>query len=395
MAALAISGSAIGQAPAAPSFELLLADGTTVTATGLEGEPAAGFAAHVGPSRRTFAPNTVVAILGCAVQPLDQAVAWLRGGDRVTGMLVGGDAAGDRVTLLSPALGSLELAVDRLAAFVTPGHGDLDLDRMPLPAGVGEAVFLPARVGFDLVAGSLHRFTERGLRFAADGQETPRAYALADLVALRIAEPEPRKDAPTALLVTRTGDRLGVHVRNFSATGVRCELEGARTVEVRYGDLASLVLLGAPLHLSDLEPVRVAESGFDGPVVHPFCRDRSALGGPLVAGGRTYGKGIGVHARSRLEFTVPAGAARFLCRVAFDAAALGLPVVPSADVRITQNGKVVFEQKGLAVGDAPRDSGVLSVRPGDTIALEVDCGRGRDIGDIVDWLCPMFLPAVQ
>lgn len=392
---LATAAVGLAQAPADPTFELLLADGTTVVATGLEGEPAKGLAAQVGGSRRAFAPQAVLAIHGTAVQPLDQAAAWLGGGDVVLGMLVGGDADGNHVTMLSPTLGSLDIAIDRLCAFVTPGHGNLGPAQLALPAGVGEAVFLPARVGFDLLAGSVHRFSDRGLRFAAEGQDAPRHYALADFVALRIADPEPRPEPPTALLLTRTGDKLGVHVRNFSATGVRCELEGARTVEVRYADLAALTFLGGAVFLSDLEPAAITESGYDGPAVHPWQRDRSAFGSALVAGGRACGKGLGVHARSRLEYRVPDGAARFFCRVAFDAAALGLPVVPSADARITVNGKIAFEQKGLGAGDPPRASGVLNVRPGDTIALEIDFGRGRDLGDCVDWLCPVFLPAVQ
>jgi hypothetical protein len=36
---------------------------------------------------------------------------------------------------------------------------------------------------------------------------------------------------------------------------------------------------------------------------------------------------------------------------------------------------------------------MLKVRSGQQLALEVDFGAGRDLGDRVDWLSPVFLPA--
>jgi hypothetical protein len=92
-------------------------------------------------------------------------------------------------------------------------------------------------------------------------------------------------------------------------------------------------------------------------------------------------------------FTVPEGAGRFWTRVAFDDEAVRLPVRGIVDARILLGDEVVFEVRGLAAGDAPRSSGLVPVRAGQRLSLEVDFAAGRDLGDRVDWLSPVFLPA--
>jgi hypothetical protein len=61
-------------------------------------------------------------------------------------------------------------------------------------------------------------------------------------------------------------------------------------------------------------------------------------------------------------------------------------------VRIEVDGKVVFARDGLGAGQVV-DPGPLPVVAGATVVLDVDVGRGRDLGDRVDWLSPVFLPA--
>ena len=115
-------------------------------------------------------------------------------------------------------------------------------------------------------------------------------------------------------------------------------------------------------------------------------------GEALVAGGRTFGKGLGVHSRSRLYFAVPDGAARFWTRVAIDDTAAALLVRADVDVRVLLDGKIVFAKQGLGPGQSPLDSGQIAVAPGQELVLEVDFGKGRELGDRVGWLAPVFLP---
>jgi hypothetical protein len=335
--------------------------------------------------------DQLLALHGAATVEAGLPCAWLAGGDVVRGALVGGDEAGDALELLSPTLDKVTVAVDRLLA-LTRNAQSVPAD-LALPEGVTEAVFRRAKFGFDLVVGSVHQFGSRGVRFASQGEAEPKWLALDDLVGLRIADPLPREGEAEAMLWTRTGDRLGVALRGADAEGLRCELEGGRAAVVRWTDVAALVRRGRAMHLSDLEPVQVAESGFDGDTLYPWQRDRAVLGGPLVAGGRSYGKGLGVHGKARLVYRVPEGVDRFWTRVALDDTAAALSVRPSVDVRVLVDSEVAWAHKDLVAGIEPVDTGVLAVRAGQRLTLEVEFGAGRELGDRVAWLLPVFLPA--
>ncbi len=387
-------GAAAPQSEASPPLELALRQGEVVRATALDGSVQDGFTASLPNGRLPIAGADLIAVHGVAARPVELAAVWLQGGDVVRGTLTGGDAAGNVVRLLSPVLGPIELEVDRIAAYVPRGGGsDLTPARLELPDGVDEALFVRARIGYDLRVGRLHRFDPQGLRFALDDSDDPQLYREKAFVALRIGDPAPRERAPIATLVTRTGDRLGCDAVTFGAASVRIELETGRTVDVRYGDLGCLTLHGNCRHLSELQPSAAVENGFDGPVVHPYRRNATALGGPLVASDRTHAMGLGVHSKSRLTFTVPPDCEAFWTRVALDDSAAALPLRANVDVRVLHNGITVFEQRGLETGDRPRDTGLIAVTPGMDLVLEVDFGKGRDLGDRVDWLTPVFLPA--
>ncbi len=125
--------------------------------------------------------------------------------------------------------------------------------------------------------------------------------------------------------------------------------------------------------------------------LYPFQRDRTVSGNFLVAGGRTHGKGLGVHSRSRLSFRVPAGFSRFYCLVAVDDEVKSLALRADVDVKVLSGDRELFAFQGLGSGDAVVDIGVLEVSPGDLITLEVDYGKGMGLADRVDWLSAVFL----
>jgi hypothetical protein len=388
-APLAAQASAPNAAPARAALTVATLDGRLLAADALVAADD-GYLLR-GPSGEIRLPRDgLLALHGAPIQEAGLPCAWLAGGEVVRGALVGGDDAGDELELLSPTLDKVAIAVDRLAALTRTAQSEpADL---VLPEGVAEAVFRRAKFGFDLVVGSVHQFGARGVRFAAQGQAEPKWLALDELVGLRIADPLPREGEAEATLWTRTGDRLGVALRGSDAAGLRCELEGGRAAVVRWTDVAALVVRGGAMHLSDLEPAQVAEGGYDGETLYPWRRDRAVLGGPLVAGGRSFGKGLGVHGKCRLVYRVPDGVDRFWTRVALDDTAAALPVRPSVDVRVLVDSEVAWARQDLVAGAEPADTGVLRVAPGQRLTLEVEFGKGRELGDRVAWLLPVFLP---
>lgn len=389
-AVVAAAASGCATAQQGP-FELALRDGTVLAAQSVVGDAASGFDVQTMAGQRThLAASAVLAIHGAAVTVPALAAAHLAGGDVVRGTLSGGDASGDRLELLSPVLGPVPLLVDRLSLLAAAGAPPLLL--LALPDGVEEALFVRANVGFDVVAGTLHQFGAPGIRFQAEGSE-PRWFATGDYFALRLAGATAPAQPPTALLLTRTADRLGVLQASATAEAWTLRGEGDRDLRLRAGDLACLTFVGAgAVFASDLTPSDVRESSVDGDVLWSWQRDRSALGGPLQVAGRAHGKGLGVHSKCRLAFRVPDGAARFWTRVGIDDSASELPLRTDVDVAIEIDGKVAFQKRGLHSGEVV-DAGMLPVTPGGTLVLEVDFGRGRDLGDRVDWLSPVFLPA--
>lgn len=389
-AALAFAATALAQGE---RFDVVLRDGSVAVARTIAGSPATGFELELGAGRRHVAAADLLAVCGPPVLEAVAPGAYLAGGDVVFGDLAGGDAAGNYLELVSPVLGRVRIAADRLAALANPGLA-APL-RLPLPAGVSEALFVRVAVGYDTIAGTLHQFGEPGVRFQPEGAAAPRWFGRGDFAALRLAEAVPRASQAPVQLLTRTGDRLGVSLQRWSSDTCSCELESGTIVSLRPQDVAALVFSSGAVFLSDLEPAKLDESGFEGDVVYPLQRDRNVLGGPLVSSGRSYGKGLGVHARSRVSFTVPANCERFWTRVGFDDSTTTLWLEPRAEVRVLVGNAVVFEQKDMVVGQPVCTTGLLAVKPGDTVTLSVDYGRGRDLGDRINWLLPMFLPAAR
>ncbi|HEX5051246.1 MAG TPA: NPCBM/NEW2 domain-containing protein [Planctomycetota bacterium] len=385
-ACLGIAGLAAAQAT---PFEVARRDGRVLAATEVRGDPDHGWLVTVQGKAQPVPASELLLVLAAPVHEAELASVHLAGGDVLRGALVGGDAAGDRLELLSPVLGRVVVRVDRVAALAAPGCVRPLLLR--LPDGVQEGLFVRAAIGYDLVAGTLHQFGEQGVRFQPDGAAAPRWYSPRDFVALRIADAARRGAAAPVQLLTRAGDRIGVTVTRIDASTMTCELEGGAVVQLRLADLACASFAGSGTFLSDLEPSEVVESGFGGEAVYAWQRDRAATGGALAVAGRAHGRGLGVHSRSRLSFTAPEGSASFWTRIGIDDTAAALRPQANADVRVLKNGKLVFEENGLEPGRAPRDTGLIPVQAGDTLTLEVDFGRGRELGDRVDWLSPIFL----
>lgn len=374
--------------------ELLLVDGSTVPADELIGAPAPGARWRVGGSGgRELDGDRVLAVLAGGVQPSELPAVHLLGGDVLRGLLVGGDAGGDGLDLQSPVLGALRVPVDRLECMVLQPALARPRD-LVLPEGEDEALFLKATLGFDRIVGTLHQFGEPGIRFQPSRRDEPEWYGVRDLVGLRLGGAVGPATRAVAEVWTRSGDRIGARAFAFTGDGLTLTLEGGAEVQLELADLGCLVRgdRGAEF-LSALTPKSAVEAAVGGDVLLPWQRDAAVTGAPLVAGGRCYGRGLGVHSRSRLDFEVPAGAASFLTRVAFDDTALLLPVRGAVDIAVWLDGRAVFEHKDLRAGDAPRAIGPVPVRPGQVLTLEVDFGAGRDLGDRVAWLLPAFLPA--
>jgi len=338
----------------------------------------------------------VLAVHGVVPRFENGVTASLVGGDEIRGELRGGDPAGETVTIESRSLGSVSIAIDRLRAVVvraTAGGTGPSEFRIEPDAKHDEALFLPARRGFDTVFGVIHRFTADGVLFAPEGAAKPGAYGLNRIaaVAVRGGTDVPRKGA---VLVTRAGDVVSVDVEGGDGDGVRLVGEGERQFTLRWDEVATLLFRGPDrLFLSELEPVLVEEAAAladDALPLFPWQRDRNVSGGFLVVGGRTYARGLGVHSRCVLTYEVPEGFDSFCTAVGIDDEVNQIAARADVDVAVLLDGKALVERSGVR-GGAPVELGTMPVRAKGRLALRVDFGAGLDLGDRVDWLHAVLL----
>jgi hypothetical protein len=376
----------------APAFEVLLLDGRSAFGDRIRTEKGGALTLRSKRGEERIEAARVLCVLGGRAKESSLPRAYFAGGDLVRGMLTGGNEGGDRIELQSPTLGSLTLPVDRLECLVLRPDAASSRD-LVLPDGASEALFLPAALGFDRIAGALHQFGADGIRFQPEGQKEPRWYSSRDLVGLRIDGAEAQEGSPIAELITRSGDRVAVSAYEFVGEDLAVTLLGGDEKKIAQDDVACLLRLDQGAQFaSRLDPARAVEASFAGDALLPWQRDLSANGAILSAGGRCYARGLGVHSRSRLEDVVPKGAKSLLLRVAFDDSAGQLRVRGHVAIAVRIGDAAPVFASELKPSDAPKTVPLIAVQEGQVVALEVEFGEGRDLGDRVDWLLCAFLP---
>lgn len=337
-----------------------------------------------------------VAMGGAAHPP---ATVLLVGGDRLAGEVRGGEGSGETFTFWSSSLGERAVAVDRLRAVLLAGAGpEVRLEDLRVPEGAKaeEALFRATRRGFDTIVGSIDRFTRSGVAFQSSDASAPQEFAFATILGIAVRSGQASKETLAARVLTRAGDHVAATPLSATEERVVLQLEGKQQVSVPLNEIVALTLVGGDrTFLSDLQPAEVEERSYYGGTavpLYPFQRDRSVGGGTLTVGGMAFGKGLGVHSRSRLTYVVPEGRTRFHAVVGYDDEVKLLAWErPKVDVRVFVGDKAVANLAGLRAGDPAQNLGVLPVQPGQRVTLEVDFGPDADHADRVDWLDAVFL----
>lgn len=157
------------------------------------------------------------------------------------------------------------------------------------------------------------------------------------------------------------------------------------------GSIVEVAFLGGRLsYLSDRDPTHVEEgfpAGFTANPL-PFQRDASVMEGPLRMGGREYQKGLGVHARSSLEFPLTGGFTRFQATIGLDESArpTGSRITGAEGkvvFRVLLDGKSAFE-KPMSWRDPPVNVD-LPLGTGASLTLVVDCGNPDDPASVFNF----------
>ena len=145
---------------------------------------------------------------------------------------------------------------------------------------------------------------------------------------------------------------------------------------------------GRLVYLSDLTPTAVQQVPYFDRML-AFQADRSLTGGKLKLAGGEYEKGIAVHSRTVLRYDAGGAFARLKGKVGFQDPE---GKAGNAAVRIVGDGKTLLDRPE-ARGDQPPEEFDVDVSGVKTLSLEVDFGRGQDVGDRVVWANPRLLRA--
>ena len=235
------------------------------------------------------------------------------------------------------------------------------------------------------LTGFLEDIRPGSISFSADGVGQVK-LPTAKIRALNLAElgedTEKKAEAPAGQQVDvflADGGNLHGGLLSLTKAGLKLKHELLGTISIPLEKLSHLSFLGGRCqYLSDIEPKKATEHlGNLFLAKLPYKKDRNVLGKQLRMKGKTYPKGLGVHAYSKLEYDLAGGFQKFQATIGLDDSARpplqGLsPDTGAVVFRVWLDGKKITE-KSMKFSDPPQELD-LSVANGQALAIEVDFG---------------------
>jgi len=347
-------------------------------------------------------PASLVAFEGFpAPEPLgsDAVEVSLVGGDRLVAKLGAGE--GERLALELAGGARLSLHVDRLEGLVFGGLAADQRAALERPRE-GDRLYWRRPEGIDRVDGTLEGFASEGVRFA--GPISKRSFAWSEVAALFIealgAGEIRRGEGAPVVIDLSDGGRLHAALVRLDDSGALVSVAPGGEILLPPGAIEELAVDdGSIAFLSDLAPSAAEEGspfGDDLGMRWPHRIDRCVTGTPLVAGKetragpdrgrRTWRRGIGVHAPSRLVWQLDGGWKELRGSFAIDDSVLQLPYHGSVKARIRVDGEIRWESGLVRGGDAPLALPRLPLSGARELALEVEMAENHYVADRADWL---------
>ncbi len=191
-------------------------------------------------------------------------------------------------------------------------------------------------------------------------------------------------DAPPTLPVHARcidGSEIAGRVVEGDGNGLILQPGWETRIPLPFSKLASLsVVSDRIVYVSALDPIKNESAG----LLHaPFTArfDRNVANRTIAIAGRSFERGIGVHARSELTYALDGRYETFAATIGIDDA-----VRPRGNVvfQIDGDGNTLFDSGPVTGRDAARNI-VVDVRGVDQLTLTVDYGEDLDLSDHADW----------
>ncbi|MDA1264635.1 MAG: NPCBM/NEW2 domain-containing protein [Planctomycetota bacterium] len=318
----------------------------------------------------------------------------LHGGDHLAGWVVTGDEEGLEIAPASGA--SLTLRIEQVAALQFPGRVPTDGSATLRAPEEGDRLYVRRGRGVDQIDGVLLAFSEQGVLF--EGRLGEQSYPWSDLAALFIedlgSEPVDPPEVPIVVEI-HGGGRLTGGLVTLDDRGVRMDRAGERVFlpaslveEVAIEDGSYRFLSALPV--ADAGPVTLFGGDDDLGMTYPHRVDRSCMDGPLRCGGRSWSRGLGVHAPSKLTWKLDGAFTRLRAQTGVDDSALANRHGGSVIFRVHADGKELWASPLVRGGD-PVQAIDLDLTGVDELVLEVDPASEAFVSDRANWLRPLLV----
>lgn len=316
-----------------------------------------------------------------------------RNGDVMFGRVLGGE--GDALALEIIGGVKLNVTLDELVNITYDARLAGLWTEAPKAAPEGDRLYRRQREVLDAIDGGVEEFTAEGVQFrgALLGNKLIPWSEVAALFIENTASESDESDAGERVPIVVDlvdSSRVRGRLERLSKSGCKLSLADGQTVELSLGAIAEIVVDdGALAFLSSLEPSRAVESspfGDDLGIRWPHKVDASVTGTPLVAGGRVYARGLGVHAPSRIEWKLGQAWKSLRGSVAIDDQVLRLPARGSVVFRIHADGAQRWQSPTVRGGDPAIAFPAIDLSGVDELVLEVDADADSYVADRADWL---------
>jgi hypothetical protein len=315
---------------------------------------------------------------------------FLANGDELAGEVTAGDDA--KITIRTASLGPVEVKLEAVRGVVFSGDDrDVRAFRRELLPGEAKADVVLTRAG-SRTEGVLDRIDERGVTIEAKGLGKV-TLSPEKALAVRVAElgkPPLRPQGLLARLDLADGGSISGALQSYKDGVFRLDWIKPG-LEVRGAEVRVLSFSGGKfVYLSDLVPTEAKQAPKLVEIQRPFRPDRTVLDTPLRLDGRSYRRGIGVKAATRLTYDLAGKYERFRAKIGLDdfAREQGRANNAVGDVvfQVLVDGKPALGEKGLRLTTRdparPLDIDVAGAK---ALTLIADFGESQDILSFGDW----------
>ncbi len=252
-------------------------------------------------------------------------------------------------------------------------------EKAPLPEAVTKDTIILAN---DRVEGEIQGVANGKVNVDISGQQV--GLDLARVQALALA-PKPAEDNPkTGLLLgidLGGGERISGRWVRLTEDVLTVAPDWGGSLDIPIGSVSRLeVKNGRLVYLSDMKPSESRQVPYLDETF-PHRSDLSVSGRPLKLGGKRFARGLGVHSKSELTYTLDGGYQTFQALLGIDDA---VGAQGSVIFRVYGDEKLLFESPVVRGGDSGIElkvpiKGVLLLR------LVVDYADNGDVADHADW----------